>query len=163
MADQPSNPLQREQNKKSMPMWQKVLIGLGLILVLIISYFGYQIYSGNAIKSEVEPIVITFTEAISAGQIDQAYELTSTEFQEKIPKDELIEYVSFYNQAFTGFSTIENTGFVNGSIFISPKTFTYIGRMVDEKGLAGEVSISFVKENKEWKIIDITYSPIYDN
>ena len=131
--------------------WLKIiLIAIAIFLVFVGLIIGCVFSMGTPVMKAGE----TFLTQIAAGQVDQAYQSTSKQFQQSISREKLDAFLKAYpvfantkTVSFNEFS-IENDNFgtINGTITATD-------------GQVSKVSMDLVKENGEWRVLYIGTTP----
>jgi hypothetical protein len=129
--------------KKS--IWLKiVLIAIGLFVVFVGLIVGCVFSMGAPVMKAGE----TFLKQIAAGQVDQAYQATSKQFQQNISREKLDAFL----QAYPVFAHTKTVSFNEFSIQ-NDNFATINGTITAADGQVSKVSMDLVKENGEWRIV----------
>ncbi|MCX6763936.1 MAG: DUF4864 domain-containing protein [Candidatus Moranbacteria bacterium] len=134
-----------EKPKKKMPMWKKILIGIGVFIIVVI-ILAFSATSGIVKVAEKQ------LNLIASGDLKGAYALTSQEFQRSVSYDKFMAYVNNYEvlknykgHTFTSRETQGDTGTIKGTL-------------TAKDGTAAPVEYKFIKEKGEWKILSVDLS-----
>jgi hypothetical protein len=127
-------------------MWKKVLIGL-IILIAIVVELSLLLTKG------LSEVANNQLEAIKKGEITTAYSYTSRDFQNSVS---LKNFEKFINQH----PMLKNNQKISwGERSFSGSTGTLKGNLIANDGGATPIEYQFVKENKIWKILSLTFKP----
>lgn len=128
---------------------------LGLIFVITGVAFGSLFTQSLDAGPKVKLIVGSFMQSVSSGDLNNAYALTSTEFQKSLPRADFDSAMNTFGAQYSGYKEQKQTGFSIQANVGEPTIYKYSGEITYEDGDKGEVEASLVKEANDWKIVYI--------
>lgn len=141
----------------------KILLVIGVVVVLIIGFVAYQLYSvrkEGPFAAEAKTKVFSFIEYIAKNDVEAAYKLTSTGFKAEVDKQKFTDFVTKLRadglanleaQREIGFSIQHNAG--------KPTIYSYKSEVKTTDGKIGQVTTSLVQEDGELKIYNFVLNP----
>lgn len=134
---------------------------IGVLILLGALMFGYIFYSGYSRGPEISDRVTEFLELASDYETEAAYEFFTKDLQNAVPFDGFSEgvddhftRVSFVSQKQDGFYfsiKIPHSQWYN--IFKIARFYEYQGTITYSNGQEGEVKMTFIREDGQWKMI----------
>lgn len=141
-----SGPGVASQGKRKMALWKKVLIGIAAVIVLAI---GLAMFATSGL---IDPVDRHFS-ALREGNIQAAYEETSQAFRANTSLEDYTRFI----EANPILSQITDHSFSQRAVENGIGTLS--GKLTSSSGGVQPVEIKLVKENDEWKILGIDFSP----
>ncbi|HSX48445.1 MAG TPA: hypothetical protein VLF41_03025 [Candidatus Nanoarchaeia archaeon] len=139
---------QYQQPKKSKKKLVLIILGIGIVIFVAIFF----LISG--VTDEQAKISDQFIADLQSNNVDDAYSLTATEFQQTTPKDKFKDFVAQENQ----FLPKNNPSVVSREISSTSgtNTTTIVSNIKGDNGSAGyHATTQLVKENGKWLILSI--------
>ena len=126
----------------------KPMLAIVAVIVIVAIYF----FSGSG--RDVNKVGMAELNAIRAGDMQTAYDLTSTAFKKQTPPAAFTSYVGQY-------PILQQYTSVNFSQQQIEKTTAAIGGvMIGPDGRQMQIQFQFVKENKAWRIQGLSLAPL---
>lgn len=126
-----------------------ILTIVGLVMLAILIYVIFIISIVCYVTSGLTDPVKDQLTAMRSGNYQDAYSMTSSEFQQTVSFDEFKEFVNQYpvlrHNASSSFNNVKfenNTGVIKGTV-------------AADNGASKEITYNMIKENGKWKILNI--------
>lgn len=149
------NPIAESEPRKSKSRLKTVLAIIGGIVLLLVVIAGFGIMQGAREKSEVEPVLVAYMQAVSNNEIEKAYDLVSEEFKSVAPIEDFKNNQALFEAQYSGFQKLEYRGFRVNKVVGSPDVYQYFGLITYTNGDKGELTASLKKQSGVYKILGI--------
>lgn len=134
---------------------------IGILILLGALLFGYIFYSGRSRGPEISDRVTEFLQLASDYEADAAYEFFTKKLQNAVPFDGFkegvedyfarVSFVSQKQDGFYFFIGVPHSQWYN--IFQLTRFYEYQGTAIYSNGQEGQVKMTFVREDGQWKMI----------
>lgn len=150
-------PLSPERPRSKLKKALAIIVGVVLVIAGITGYFLFQVFQEDP---KVAPTVTSFLQDVSDDDLESAYAFTSDKFKEGVLFEDFAEFVSTpLGQAlFTEFEEQNQTEFKVEISLRGPTLYRYIGTITYTDGNQGDLEVTLVKEEGEWKIFWVDVS-----
>lgn len=129
-----------------------VLIIIAILVVGTIAigsltlYLGYKTFSAPADASQ------EWLELIREGNVDQAYDATSFEFQQVVTREDMTGFLAAY-------PVLANNTSATFSSFNIENDVAVISGSIRGAGEESPVTVTLVRQDGEWKVVEISLNP----
>lgn len=125
---------------------------VGILLFVMGIGFASTFNTGYTNLPKVEKTLSTFMSDMSTNDVDGAYSLFSSSFQQANPKEKLIESLPHARQDLTDFSSLEEKGFKVRSTTDGVNVYEYSGLVHYTDGTTGRLEATLIQESNAWRI-----------
>lgn len=129
-----------------------VLIIIAILVVGTIAigsltlYLGYKAFSAPADASQ------EWLELIREGNVDQAYDATSLEFQQVVTREDMTGFLAAY-------PVLANNTSATFSSFNIENDVAVVSGTIRGAGDESPVTVTLVRQDGEWKVVEISLNP----
>lgn len=109
-------------------------------------YLGYKTLSGPADASQA------WLELIRDGNVDQAYDATSLEFQQVVTREDMTGFLAAY-------PVLANNTSATFSSFNIDNDVAVVSGTIRGAGEESPVTVTLVKQDGDWRVVEISLNP----
>lgn len=125
-----------------------------IILAVYIVFLAIMMSSVGFMTSDVRSVGKMELSALRTGDVDAAYSYTSSEFQKGVPIETFKKFVAHYPQL------KENVDSTFTDINVGDGKASVAGTLQMKDGSTVDIQMDFVKENNQWKVLDINLNKL---
>ncbi|MFH0831017.1 MAG: DUF4864 domain-containing protein [Parcubacteria group bacterium] len=141
-------PVQQVKKRKT---WLWVLLGVVAVLVVLIGLFVWWIFGGST--GSAKKAATNWITQLSSEQVDQAYQNTSTGFQQGTDRAAFESFLEAYpimtNMTEVKFTSIERQSGEGQSLT------TVDGTLTGSDGATSPIEVMLILENDDWKVHNV--------
>ena len=133
---------------------------VGVLILLVGIFYGYIFYAGWALGPEISERVTDFLILASDGDAEAAYEFFTEDLKKSLSLDDFVDSIqdhffrlSFEKQNKTGYNFNVGVKKPLYNLFNLRRIYGYQGVVIYSNGEEGDLTMVFVKEGGEWKLI----------